>query len=84
LENEVNARTKSPAPAATPAPEDLMKLSNFLTRYPDLASNGGVRWHIFNRRSNGIERAGAVVKGVNGRWLVSPSRYRDWLTGCGK
>ena len=62
-------------------PEDLIKLSVFLRRYPDLASEGSVRWAIFNRADNGLEASGAIAKGQNGRWFVSPSRYREWLAG---
>jgi hypothetical protein len=58
-----------------------MKLPVFLTRYPDIVSQGALRWQIFNRETNGIERAGAVTKGKNNRWYVSPSKYRAWLAG---
>ena len=64
-------------------PDDLVRLATFLQRYPDLVSEGAIRWQIFNRHENTLEASGAVVKGKNGRWLVSPSRYREWLAGGG-
>jgi hypothetical protein len=61
--------------------EDAIKLPVFISRYADLATEGGLRWQIFNRHENGIEKAGAIIKGRDGRWYVSPSRYREWLCG---
>lgn len=61
--------------------DTLMRLPVFLQRYPDLITEGSLRWAIFNRGENGIEKAGAVVKGPNGRWLVNVEKFREWLTG---
>ncbi len=60
---------------------DLIKLPVFLKRYPDLVSEGSLRWAIFNRHENGIERVGAVVKAPTGRWLVNIERFREWIAG---
>lgn len=62
-------------------PEDLIRLSVFLKRYPDLVSEGSVRWAIFNRDKNGLAESGAIVKGQNDRWFISPSLFREWLAG---
>jgi hypothetical protein len=62
--------------------EDSMKLPVFLARYSDLVTEGSLRWQIFHRETNGIEKAGAIVKGRDGRWYVSPSKYRAWLAGA--
>lgn len=62
--------------------EDAMKLPVFLQRYADLATEGGLRWQIFHRDQNGIEKSGAIIKGRDGRWYISPSKYRAWLAGA--
>ena len=64
--------------------EDAMRLPTFLARYADLATEGGLRWQIFNRDANGIEKCGAITKGRDGKWYVSPSKYREWLAGGAK
>lgn len=61
--------------------DDAMKLAVFLARYADLVTEGALRWQIFNRGENGLEKCGAIIKGKNGRWYVSPSLYRQWLAG---
>lgn len=69
--------------ASPPPPEDLMKLTTFITRYPDLASEGSIRWAVFHREKNALEKSGAITKGRDGRWYISPSRYREWLAQGG-
>lgn len=61
---------------------DLIKLSAFLRRYPDLVSEGSLRWAIFNRKENGIEKCGAVLKAPTGRWFVNVERFREWIAGA--
>jgi hypothetical protein len=61
--------------------DDAMKVTVFVQRYPDLVTEGALRWQIFNRAENGIEKCGAIIKGKNNRWYISPSKYRAWLAG---
>jgi hypothetical protein len=58
--------------------DDFVELSRFLERFPDIADEPRMRWWIYNRRANGIEEAGAVVKRT-GRWYVVVPRLRDWM-----
>ena len=64
--------------------DELIRLPVFLTRYPDLMTEGSLRWAIFHRADNGIEKAGAVVKAPTGRWLVNVPKMRAWLAGGAK
>jgi hypothetical protein len=61
-------------------PEDIMPLDAFLTseRTQHLASESSLRWQIFKRRENGLERAGAIVK-RGGRWYVVVPRYIQFI-----
>ena len=58
--------------------DDLSELQKFCARFPDVMNEARLRWLIFNRKSNGIEECGAVVK-RGGRWYVVGPRLRDWL-----
>jgi len=58
--------------------DDILELDKFVGRYPDLVTESRLRWLIFNRRTNGIEKSGAVFKRY-GRWHAVVPRYRDWL-----
>lgn len=61
--------------------DDHIRLQAFIKRYPDLVSEGSVRWAIFNRDTNGLTESGAIIKARNQRWLISPSKFREWLAG---
>lgn len=58
--------------------DDLMTVPAFLRRYPDIQTEQGLRWQIFNRDKNGLKDSGAIVK-KGGRWFVNLPRYRDWV-----
>jgi hypothetical protein len=58
--------------------DDILSLEAFVRRYGDLADEPRLRWWIFNRRLNGLESSGAVVKKA-GRWFVVPKRLKNWL-----
>ena len=41
---------------------------------------GGIRWQIFNRHTNGLEKSGAIVR--NGaRVYLDREKYLAWLAG---
>ena len=58
--------------------DDIQELGSFLRRYPDIANEPRARWWIYQRKINGLESSGAVIK-RSGRWFVVVPRLRDWL-----
>jgi len=47
-------------------------------KYPNVITEGGLRWEIFNKDSNGLKESGAILK--RGRKiLIDTDRYFDWL-----
>ena len=47
-------------------------------KYPHVITEGGLRWEIFNKDSNGLKESGAILK--RGRKiLIDTNRYFDWL-----
>lgn len=41
---------------------------------------GGVRWLLFNRKANGLEKSGAVVR-IGRRVLIDDARFFNWIDG---
>ena len=60
--------------------EDIKSLDSFIEKHPDIANEARLRWLIFNRKSNGLEAAGAIIKRA-GRWYVVVPRLKSWLLG---
>jgi hypothetical protein len=58
--------------------DDIHAFDAFCKRYPDIANEARLRWWIFHRKSNGIEKSGAVVKRA-GRWYVVVPRMKNWI-----
>ncbi len=74
-------------PAPTPAPtveHDSIPLTDIATpaelanEYPDIFTEPGLRWLIRQRRSNGLDKAGAVLI-VRNRQVFVRSRLERWL-----
>lgn len=41
-----------------------------------------IRWHLFNRKLNGLSKSGAIIK--NGRRIfIDLTKYIEWLKGQG-
>ena len=59
--------------------DDLMKPRAFAKRYPDLITEGGLRWMIFNAANNGLLEHGAVIRFGRSVYIDAP-RFRDCLT----
>jgi hypothetical protein len=83
MSNAAERRNKQDTAKSTRATDDLrlddiVELPKYVERYPDQTNEARLRWFIFNRERNGIEKAGAVVKRL-GRWYVVVPRMRDWL-----
>lgn len=58
--------------------DDIQSINAFLKRYPDIADEARLRWWLFNRRTNGLEKSSAVIKRA-GRWYVLVPRFKSWL-----
>jgi hypothetical protein len=58
-----------------PALETVRTLAQ---KYPDVITEGGLRWEIFNKEKNGLKESGAILK--RGRKiLIDTDRYFEWL-----
>ena len=58
--------------------EDIKSLDSFIEKNPDFTNEARMRWLIFNRKSNGLEASGAIIKRA-GRWFVVVPRLKNWL-----
>ena len=57
---------------------NLATVRTLAQRYPDVITEGGLRWEIFNKDKNGLSESGAILK--RGRKiLIDTDRYFDWL-----
>lgn len=65
---------------STPNLDDVMRLTQFCKRYPDLLTEKQLRWALFKREHNGLEASGAVVK-KGGKWFVIVPNIRSWVLG---
>lgn len=57
---------------------ELCLLSRYLLANPHIFTEQQARWWLFNRKKNGIERSGAMIK-KGGRWYVNVPRLREWI-----
>ncbi len=47
-------------------------------KHPDVITEGGLRWEIFNEEKNGLKESGAILR--RGRKiLIDADRYFRWL-----
>lgn len=67
--------------ALSPTPEPLT-VEQMVQRHPAL-SPGGIRWMLFHRETNGLERSGAVI--TRGRRLyLDETRFLEWFASADK
>lgn len=59
------------------ASRTLLTPRQFAERHPAFPL-GGVRWQIFNERTNGLAEAGAVLR-VGRKVLIDEDRWLSWL-----
>jgi hypothetical protein len=72
---------RSKVTALSPAPEPLT-VEQMVQRHPAL-SPGGIRWMLFHRETNGLERSGAVI--TRGRRLyLDEARFLEWFASADK
>ena len=58
--------------------DDIQTLQYFIKHNGHLATENQICWWIFNRETNGIELAGAIVK-KGRRWYVNLPKLREWI-----
>lgn len=63
----------------------LRTVKQFVEHNPAFTT-GGVRWSIFNEKTNGLAESGAIIrqhsqKGKRGRVLIHEDRYLKWAMG---
>ena len=58
--------------------DDIVELSVVKETYPNLGTENQWRARIYNRESNGLIEAKAIIK-LERRWWIVMSRYRAWL-----
>ena len=57
---------------------NLATVRTLAQKYPDVITEGGLRWEIFNEGSNGLKESGAIIR--RGRKvLIDTDRYFEWL-----
>jgi len=47
-------------------------------KYPDVITEGGLRWQIFNEDNNGLTEAGAIIR-LGRKVLIDIDRYFIWV-----
>lgn len=56
---------------------NLLTVAQFATQYPAFPE-GGLRWQIFHEESNGLKKAGAIIR-VGSKVLIDVNRYFSWI-----
>ena len=57
---------------------NLETIRTLAQKYPDVITESGLRWEIFNKDKNGLKESEAILK--RGRKiLIDVDRYFDWL-----
>jgi hypothetical protein len=76
------ANTSAATPEQSPSPIYPMTVKQFSLAFPAL-SEGSIRWDIYNAASNGLAKAGAIIRrGRTGRRiLIDRDRYLNWMAG---
>jgi len=58
---------------------NLETVKTLVDKHPGLIREGGLRWEIFNKHSNGLAESKAIIKHGR-RVLIDSDRYFDWLS----
>lgn len=59
---------------------NLETVRTLARKHPDVITEGGLRWEIFQQEANGLKQSGAIIK--RGRKiLIDADRYFNWLYG---
>ena len=58
---------------------NLETVKTLANKHPGLIREGGLRWEIFNKDTNGLAESNAIIK-HGGKILIDADRYFDWLS----
>ena len=58
---------------------NLETVKTLAKKHPGLISEGGLRWEIFNKNSNGLAESRAIIK-HGGKVLIDSDLYFYWLS----
>ena len=58
---------------------NLETVKTLANKHPGVIREGGLRWEIFNKDTNGLAESNAIIK-HGGKILIDSDRYFDWLT----
>ena len=57
---------------------NLETVRTLARKYPDVITEGGLRWEIFNSEENGLKKSGAILR--RGRKiLIDADKYFAWI-----
>jgi len=57
---------------------NLETVRSLAQKYPDVLTEGGLRWQIFNEESNGLKEAGAIIR-LGRKVLIDTDRFFAWV-----
>ena len=57
---------------------NLETVKTLSAKHPGVIREGGLRWEIFNKDTNGLAESNAIIK-HGGKILIDADRYLDWL-----
>lgn len=58
---------------------NLETVKTLAEKHPGVIREGGLRWEIFNKDTNGLAESRAIIK-HGGKILIDADRYFDWLS----
>jgi hypothetical protein len=57
---------------------NLETVRTLAQKHPDVLTEGGIRFQIFNKNNNGLKESGAIIR-VGRKVLIDTDRYFDWV-----
>ena len=57
---------------------NLETVRTLAQKHPDVITEGGLRWQIFNEDSNGLKEAKAIIR-LGRKVLIDTDRYFEWV-----
>jgi hypothetical protein len=76
-------QTTAVAAPIIPPPSRVLLTVRQLARQQPALSEGGIRWDLHNRASNGLAKSGAILQRGR-RLLIDPEKYLAWLESRGE
>lgn len=73
-----DATASAPAPITQPPPARVLLTVRQLAQQQPALTEGGIRWDIFNAKTNGLAKSGAILR--RGRRItLDPAKYLAWM-----